>query len=799
MSEHTSGDASAPFAAALPGPQDFLSWAEFYAFQMGWVIMPIHRFTGSYSAEGRPLCSCELTGSSWKSCIPGKPGKHPWVGWKQRPMETPEQGYAAWREVFDQYGGMNGVNIGVRTGPQSGIFAVDLDVGPMKNGIASLEGWMGSKGVSWDQMATLSATTGGGGCHLLYKYPATVNKIPTVAAHKAFHEAVDIKGDGGFILVAPSVHASGRTYSWRSTISKEALAVAPEPLVHIIQSGNKVLASGVGDYTPSLDELKDYADELCRKKSTRQKQVGKDMVLALTGEAIAEDGGAHDAYRDIMYFVAKRWPTCNADLILEHFRESVSARFENKADASTDMANLLDSMITAIGKANEEATEWTSQVALTDKGKPAATDANMLLYFENHPAWAGTFGYNTRANRPVYLKKPPLAFVNGHALELDLTRDKTWLSLWFQHHAEMNGRITSGDIQSAILASAHRRAFDPLQELLYQLRGCWDGVSRLDTVFQRVAGTPDDAWARLVTPFWFKSLVARILYPGCQVDTMLILEGETGFKKSSFFRTLLPDPAYFSDTLNRIHLDVESIRLLHAGPAIFEIGELSGLRKQEVEEVKAFISAPHDDLRPLYENYRKTPRRCIFVGTTNRNDYLRDETGGRRFWPLKVLQQIDVKTVWHERAQWFAEALHRVEAGERWWIDNGQEQGLATVEQDARYEEDIWFHAIAVYLSPEQRAKENPPATTGTQQMAEMLNKKRAGDFVTTKQVAENALNIEMKNARSAEGARINRIVHKLGWISAREYLDHVQVRGWRRPEKIERHLAGGLETRAET
>jgi predicted P-loop ATPase len=198
-----------------------------------------------------------------------------------------------------------------------------------------------------------------------------------------------------------------------------------------------------------------------------------------------------------------------------------------------------------------------------------------------------------------------------------------------------------------------------------------------------------------------------------------------------------------------------------------------------VDEIKAFLSVQEDDLRPLYEAHKKVKRRCVFVGTTNRDDYLRDETGGRRFWPLKVTRPINLAAVIAERSLWFAEALHRVEAGERWHLDDDRENSLAAVEQDARYEEDIWFGTIREYLAPENRAKDEPPQTTGTEQMSAMLNKKKAGDFVTSMQIAEHALKIEIKNARTTEGVRINKILRKLGWTPARTNIE----RGWRRPD----------------
>jgi predicted P-loop ATPase len=739
---------------------------------MKWVIQPIHRWLGTYTPEGRKICSCELTGTKWRNCNAEKPGKHPWAGWKQVPMETPEQGYAAWRSVYDQY--PHGVNIGVRTGPQSGIFAVDLDVGVMKNGIANFETWMASKGLGWEGLGTLSATTGGGGCHLVYPYPPEVQQIPSVASPKTLGPFIDVRGDGGFILVAPSVHHSGQIYQWRDQISPDAPKQAHALLIRAVEKQKRTLnALDLGAYTPSLEELKDYADELGRKKSPRSREIGKNMLEALAGKAIGEEGSRHNVYRDVVFMICKKWPRCNTAEILSHLEDSLREWYPDETsflEAQADAATVAN----GVEGSNDE--KWIQNVALNENGAPIPTDANMVLFFENHPAWQGVFGYNERRNRPEYLKTPPLE--NKPKL-FSPTNDRSWITLWFQSKAQMVGRISGNDLQSAILASASKNGFDPLQAEVLKLRGTWDGVPRLDTVFQRVAGAPDSTWVRLVSPLWFKSVVARILWPGCKCDTMLILEGPQGFKKSSFFSALLPDPLCFSDSLNRVKHDMESIRLIHSGPAIFEIGELSGLRKQEVEEIKAFLSSQQDDLRPLYEAHRTTPRRCVFVGTTNRDDYLRDETGGRRFWPIKVLRIINIHTVHQERAQWFAEALYHVENGERWWLDDEAENGLAAVEQEERYEEDIWHSTVRDYLA--DRAQELPNATTGTEQMAEVLNKTKAGDFVTAMQVAVHALKLEIKNARTAEGIRINKIMLKLGWKRARA-LTIDRTRGWERP-----------------
>jgi predicted P-loop ATPase len=762
MTEHAGG-------LVLPGPDLILQAASTYC-QMGWVPVATYCVTGS-TESGRPICSC-YQGADCKNA-----GKHP-IG-KYANVDTPAKGY---NHVFaalqvERSKGLS-CNLAIRTGPMSGIFVVDLDVKEGQNGYAEFERWLAARDLSYaDIEHTCTARSGSGGWHFVFKHPPNVELKPS-NSDKVFGPGIDIKSGGMPFHVYPSIHKYGGQYTWVRWVEP---VDAPEAVWKAAQKQETYSFDSGENYTPSKIELRDYAETLKAARKGLHKEIGKNLSAALAGDPIALEGGGHDAFRDLAFFILKKWPTANPDALLDYIIPSIEARLEAVQGANTDIENVRQAFRSAANKLEEHRKSWSGRVVLTETGQPLALDSNLLLFFENHPAWQGVFAYNARRNKPEYLRPPP---IERETRVLDMTRDRTDINRWFHTLGKFSGRITSQDLNSAILSASSRFEYDPLQQAVMSLHGAWDGVPRLETLFQRVGGTLDDAWVQTVAPLWFKSLIARILWPGCKADTMLILEGPQGYKKSSFFRSVLPDASYFSDTLNRVHLDVETIRLLHSGPAIFELGEVSGLKKQEVEEIKAFLSASEDNLRPLYENYRTTPRRCIFVGTTNRDDYLRDETGGRRFWPLKVTRPMDLSIVESERAQWFAEALHRLIVNrEPWWLDDvGSE--LAAAEQSARFEEDIWFHRIAVYLSPEKMAKNVAEAKTGTEQMTEMLNKKVAGNFVTVMHVAENALGIELKNAKGAEGARINRIIRKLGWISDRDYVNDVRVRGWKRPEK---------------
>jgi predicted P-loop ATPase len=754
--------------APLPTPQEVLQYADLYR-QMGFVPLATYVCLG-LTERGTAVCSC-FRGADCPNA-----GKHP-IG-SYADIDTPDKGYmqvhaALHGEVAKGYS----VNLALRTGPMSGIFVVDLDVKEGQDGVAQFGRWLSKHNRTLDSLDyTLRAKSGGGGMHLVFRHPPDVELKPQNSGEE-FGPGVDIKTGGQPFHVAPSIHKNGGKYEWLNWVMP---GDAPEEVWRAAQKKQNTFTVD-DEYTPSLTEVREYADDLAAsRKSELKKSVGRNMQLALSGEVIAPEGGGHDAFRDVAFFMLKRWPTADPEALCSFLANAIQARLDHLPDSKTTFDAVLHSFHTARSKVAEQQTSWSGQLALNDQGNPTVTDANMHLFFKHHPAWKDVFGFNERLNLPVYLRSPPLSEPTPTG-NIKMSREKTLITLWFQSKAKMAGKIGEKDLQSAVLSAAHGQSFDPLVSLLTDLRGTWDGTPRLEQVLQRVAGTPDTEWVRTIFPLWMKSLVARILDPGCKVDTMLILEGFQGHKKSTFFSSLFPDSLYFSDSMSKAKHDVEIIRLVHSGPAIFELGELSGLRKQEVEDVKAFLSTQEDDLRPLYESPRKAKRRCVFVGTTNRDDYLRDETGGRRFWPVRVTKVVNIGIVMAEREQWFAEALHRLDSGEIWWLEDGRANKLAQDEQDARYEEDIWDQPVEGWLADRVVTYGEEPSTA-TAQMAAEMNRQKAGDYVTTVQVALYALKIELKNAKNTEGTRINKIMRRLKWVPGRYVIDGKQKRGWRRP-----------------
>ena len=253
--------------------------------------------------------------------------------------------------------------------------------------------------------------------------------------------------------------------------------------------------------------------------------------------------------------------------------------------------------------------------------------------------------------------------------------------------------------KDALLAVASERAYHPVKEYLDALPE-WDGVKRVDTLLADYLGAEDSAYTRAVIRKTLAAAVARIYQPGTKFDSVLILNGPQGIGKSTLFARLAG--AWFSDSLTLTDMRDKSGPEKLQGYWILELGELAGMKKTDVETVKSFLSRVDDKYRASYGlNVESHPRQCVIVGSTNtESGFLRDITGNRRFWPVRVNGE-SVKKPWQisgeDVLQVWAEAKAVYEGGERLYLE-GEVAAMAVSQQAEAMETDDREGLVRTYL-----------------------------------------------------------------------------------------------------
>ncbi|OQY64728.1 MAG: hypothetical protein B6D47_12950 [Rhodocyclaceae bacterium UTPRO2] len=333
---------------------------------------------------------------------------------------------------------------------------------------------------------------------------------------------------------------------------------------------------------------------------------------------------------------------------------------------------------------------WRFSLWRNDAGNPRAIRENVVVLLAEHPKLKGLVAHNVFANRIEKRSDPPW----GGGLGEWRRQDTSELADYVAHAAGMMMKLK--DVSDAVSLVAWRQQVNPVRELLESLPP-WDGVDRLDFWLSECLGAQDKPYTRLVGRKYLMGMVKRVLDPGCKFDYMLILEGDQGRGKSSTFRVLAWREDWYNDTPFSANLDKDARLALH-GCWLYEIPELHGFNKADTNAVKAFVTQMEDRLRaPYAEQHETFKRTLVFGGSTNETEYFRDRTGNRRFWPVAILlADLDKLKEW--RPQLFAEALHRVRAGESVFPCREEETLYCLPEQRQRLVTDPWQDFITDWL-----------------------------------------------------------------------------------------------------
>jgi predicted P-loop ATPase len=390
---------------------------------------------------------------------------------------------------------------------------------------------------------------------------------------------------------------------------------------------------------------------------------------------------------------------------------------------------------------------WTARCIKSAHGDPLPIVRNAIEALRGDPAIRDCFAFDEMLRAPMLLNPigTPLApelFEPRPVTDNDVTDLQAWMQ-----DAGL-ARIPWGTVRDAMRVRALENSYHPVRDWLDALQ--WDGTPRLNVWLTTRLGVELTPYTQEVGRMFLIAMVARIFEPGCKADYMLVLEGQQGDLKSTACAVLAGD--WFSDNLPDVTSGKDLSQHLR-GKWLIEVAEMDAMSRAEAASTKAFLTRTTERYRPSYGHMEVVePRQCVFIGTTNKDMYLRDETDGRRFWPVKV-GHIDIDGLAEDRAQLFAEAVHCYRLGAPWWPDRKFEHEHCESEQDARFEVDAWTDRIAPYLQTVMR--------------------------VNITDIAVNVLGLQLSRLGISEQKRIAAILHRLRWVPRR----NKHERWWEKPK----------------
>lgn len=526
-------------------------------------------------------------------------------------------------------------NIGLATGSVSqNVFVIDLDIDEDRgiDGYHSLEDWQREHG---DFPETWTAITGRGGYHLYYRGNGRIKNRAGII------DGVDIRGNGGYVVAPPSIHKNGNRYEWEYSPDEFEIAKADNNVEYFLNHDDHRQSESFT--MPNIVSAGQRNQMLFRFACMMQAKGASDQsVFAAT--------------------MAENESSCSPPLTEQEVRIIVSSA--TKYDKGKPIH--IDSEGVATRENKDEVVGGPALVFkfldcnYDEDGNVKSVKQlvhNFEIVMDKDSRFAGKIRLNEFAQQPYLYGSVP--WENENNCRAWSSHDDSALFSLIQADYGLKSRQ---DFADALKNVSMRNKFHPVRELLDSLT--WDGKEHIRSLLPEYLGAEDSDYTYQVMRLWMLGAVSRVYKPGSKFDYTIILQGSQGIGKSTFLKLMALDDSWFNDSLDSLDSD-KAVQSL-TGSWIIELAELKSLARTAggVESVKRFLTATQDKYRIPYERRADTfYRQCVFAGTTNKDDFLQDETGNRRFLiihtgvtkPSKSLftpeAMDDIKQAW-------AEAVH---------------------------------------------------------------------------------------------------------------------------------------------
>lgn len=494
-------------------------------------------------------------------------------------------------------------NIGLATGSVSqNVFVIDLDIDEDRgiDGYHSLEDWQREHG---DFPETWTAITGRGGYHLYYRGNGRIKNRAGII------DGVDIRGNGGYVVAPPSIHKNGRRYEWEYSPDEFELAKADNNVMYFLNHDDHRQSASFT--MPNIVSAGQRNQMLFRFACMMQAKGASDQSVFAATMAENESSCSPPLTEQEVRIIVSSATKYDKGKPIHIDSEGVATR-ENKDDV--------------IGNP-----EWVLNFLDCNHDKDGNIKSvkqfvhNFEIVMDKDDRFAGKIRFNEFAQQLYLCGNVP--WEKEDNCRAWSSHDDSALFSLIQADYGLKSRQ---DFADALKNVSMRNKFHPVRELLDSLT--WDGKEHIRSLLPECLGAEDSDYTYQVMRLWMLGAVSRVYKPGNKFDYTMILQGSQGIGKSTFLKQLAMDDSWFNDSLDSLDSD-KAVQSL-TGSWIIELAELKSLARTAggVESVKRFLTATQDKYRIPYERRADTfYRQCVFAGTTNKDDFLQDETGNRRF------------------------------------------------------------------------------------------------------------------------------------------------------------------------
>lgn len=710
-------------------------------------------------------------------------------GWNTTPkvVTTPEQARKVWNGTPFNIGVVHGLGT-VKT--------CSLDADRVQDARAVLAEF----GIDLDELCIGVPMVEGkpGNFRLLYRQPSGLD-LPLIKLEwpdpdnpKSKVTVFELRAGANQDVLPPSRHPSGKLYEWLTPLPADppdmpepppALlelwrnweswrpelqtacpwASSPEPKASTRPKEARPHVDVIGQFNAAHDVARLLEANGYKRKGRRRflppnstsgvpsvRILDSGKVFSTNGSCLLNDGHAHDAFSTFCILehgggVQSAVKAAAALLGIELKPDHAPVRHE--APAHAPVAAVPDSESGAFTRHDTRLRRKSGSSEVLKSLPNAITICENLI--------PGLIGYNAFRQRieariPAPWRKSPGAWGDYDTAELAALISSRYFP-----------DFSPEKLLTAVMVTARRNEFNPAQDRLRALAAQWDGVSRLATWLEDYLSaelTPTNReYLAEIGAAWLKGVAARVLFPGCKRDDVLVMRSPQGYLKSTAAQAIADSimPDAFTDCIGNI--ESKDAKADIRGVIIAELGELAALSKSSIEGIKAFVATRSDHFRESYGKLASDyPRTVSFIGTTNDERFLKDPTGNRRWWPVTITAPIDIPRLESALPQLLGEAASRVLAGEVWYVANRTAlQQAETIRSDC-FDHDVWTEAAL-------RAAEHMADNDGYATVAGILEKMQVQTHMQT----------------TSAQIRVGGILRVAGWTSKRRRVCRRLIVAW--------------------